>query len=266
MPDLRASVLRLLLVAAVALAAGCRYSGPYVQTRVEVKLTYAAEASTTVYKAQGKIGEYRFERFEGEANAVLEGGSPWDLDANRRTSSRAVAQPFSGKRVVLKPRADGRVEMNHGRGPTSVLRFVTGSWKDYSAGRHVVMRLDEASWQSWIRATENAVLDVIDGYRKRTFPLLDRNQDMTEGRVLDLLVDEKPLVRANRQELMVFFESVRIEGGFEITTRRKDPRYRWWSYQLRPEVSNALASVAEVTVAAAIVSLEFCGHCVKHWR
>jgi hypothetical protein len=264
MPDYRKLLLRLCLVAGVGLVAGCRYSGPYVETRDEVKLTYEADPSTSVYRGTGNFGEYRFERFEGQARAVLVGGEHWHLDAEKRASSRRVVQPFSGERLVLKRLSKTRVEMGHGVGPKIVLQFVTGSWEAYSGGQDVVMQFEEASWQAWIHATENAVLDLLDDYRKRTFAQLDRNQEMTEARVLDLLVDEKPLLRANRQELMIFFEAVRIEGGFEVSTREKEPSYRWWSYELRPEVGDALASVTEALAIAAVASIEVCVHCVSH--
>jgi hypothetical protein len=264
MPEFRILLPRLCLIGVVTLAAGCRYSGPYVETRDEVKLTYLADPSTSVYRGTEKIGEYRFERFEGQARAVLAGGEDWHLDAEKRASSRRVVQPFSAARLVLKKISESRVEMDHGAGPKVVLQFVTGSWEAFATGQDVVMRFEEASWQAWIHATENAVLDLLDDYRKRTFAQLDRNQEMTEARVLDLLVDEKPLLRANRRELMIFFEAVRIEGGFEISTREKDPSYRWWSYELRPEVGDALASATEALVIAAVASIEVCAHCVSH--
>ena len=59
-------------------------------------------------------------------------------------------------------------------------------------------------------------------------------------------------------------EAVRLQGGFLVTTREKDPKYGWWSYELRPEVGEALATAAEATAVVAILSLEVLAHCACH--
>ncbi len=266
MPEQGNILQRLLLICGLLIGTSCRYSGPCVESHEDVTLTYSADASTSVYAAQGRLGEYRRKRFEGQARAVLAGGQNWGLRAGSEESSQPIAQPFSAPRLVLEPFEGGRVRMQHGKGRTSTLKFVTGTWSDYAAGRDVVLRFEAASWQAWLQASQEAMLLILDRYRSRVIPQLDSQQELSDARVVDVLIDEQPLVRANRGELMVFFEALRLEAGFAITTRRRNPRRSWWSYELRPGVSDVFAFVAQATVYVGIASLECCGHIVRHGR
>ncbi len=115
---------------------------------------------------------------------------------------------------------------------------------------------------------------MIDRHRTKVAGRLDDGASTTEVELRDFFVDVrpdvKPLIRANRQELLVFLEAVELEGAFFVVTPRKDPSHAWWlsSYEMAPGAGRAIAEVAAVT---AQVTLELgyhflvaCGECVSH--
>lgn len=267
-PAYRASQLLLLFLA----TAGCRYAGPYAETSDELKVTYAADVSTTVFESAGGIGEYRFARFEGKAKTILRGGKKFGLEARAPKSARAILQPLGQTRLTLRDRGAGRATLSwvprgsreKGTRPAdaeSKLRFVTGTWADYLAGKDVVLKFEEDSWRTWATMTRNRFLAHVDelaaGVR------LGADQWVSQAELLDFLVDEKPLVRANRRQLLVFLEPIRLEAAFQVVTRRKDPNRSWWMghYKMRRGVGRFFEGFFAITGQIAIEALVACGRC-----
>ena len=251
-------------------AAGCRYVGTYVETRDEVQLSYAADASTTVFESAGSIGEYRFTRFEGKAKTVLRGGKKFGLEAKAPKSTRAIVQPLGQIEVTLRNRGAGRATLSWVQrvsrekgefGAESDVHLITGTWADYIAGKDIVLKFEEESWQAWATMTRDRFLIHVDELAKGA--RLNADQWVSQAEMLDFLVDEKPLVRANRRQLLVFLEPIRLEATFQVVTKRKDPDRSWWlgDYELRPGVARFFAEFSAVTVELAFRTLVACGRC-----
>ena len=122
-------------------------------------------------------------------------------------------------------------------------------------------------------ASQSAFLEHVDGIRRRVQDELDAGQEVTRARVGHFVLDEDPLIRANRQRLHLFFEPLRIEGGFSVLERRKDPDagWRFANYELTPGSEQFLASCGAVTAHLAVeigTHLLFCakglGHACVH--
>lgn len=248
-------------------ATGCRYTGRYITERTPVEVAWKAGPSTTVYVAvttggSAAIGKYSFSRYEGTAVVTTPGAGNWGLaERTEGKSSRAVAQPLATRGAQLKSAGDG-VEIAFEDGMTCRLSFVRGTWADYLEGREIVLQLAEESWNQWTTAIHNGFLDLVDDLRRRVHSSLGWRDSLTEAESPDILVHEKPLFRADRRQLMIFFERLEVSSKFEVTHRRRDPAHVWWvsGYSFTPGAERFMIGVGAVT---ARVALDV-GHAVLH--
>jgi hypothetical protein len=267
---------RLLVSIACLLAlvsTGCRYTGPYVTERTPVEVAWKAGPSTTVYAGQTvgdspAIGEYSFLRYEGTTMLATPGVGHWGFSERREgMSSRSVAQPLGTKGARLKSVGDG-AELEFDDGVVCQLVYVRGSWADYLAGREIVLQLDEDSWTDWTCAMHDAFLDLVDDLRQRVRAELGRRDRISQAETPDILVHEKPLIRADRQQMLIFFERLEVSSKFEVIEQRRDEGHVWWiaGYGLTPDAKRFLTTAGEVTARLVVdVGLHMV-HAAAHCR
>ena len=83
------------------------------------------------------------------------------------------------------------------------LRFFVGSWEEFSRGGDVALQFDDESWQRWTRASQNAALMVLDGFRRTVI-------DAADGRLIEThFLDD----RANPGEMGLSVSSPAVAGG-----------------------------------------------------
>lgn len=240
----------------VVLTTGCRTSARYVGQRTEVEVTYQAGPSTTVYSMRGTAGHYSFDRYEGTTELTIAGAGRWGLSERiAGESSQLVAQPLVTQAVHLKAAGDG-AELVFENGVTCQLGFVRGSWNEYQAGRKVVFKLDDASWNTWTAATNDAFLELVESLGGRIQSIIEQKVSLSYIEDPDILVHEKPLIQADRQQLMIFFEKLRVSNRFAVVEWYRNEA--WWvlGSRLSPDAKRFLLETGEFA-ARLVIHLSF---------
>ncbi len=270
-PRSRSTVMRRFALAACLLAlatTGCQYAGPYVTERTEVRIEWAAAPSTTVYRGLATPGQYQFDRFEGEATLATPGAGRWGLSERREgQSSRAIAQPLGTDRAQLRQAGDA-VELVFAGGRTCGLELVRGTWADYQAGREIVLALAADSWNDWIGSSHDVFLDLVDDLRRQLRMALEQEATLTDPEAPDILVDEKPLIRVDQRQMMIFLEKLQVSSRFEVIERQRDSTHVWLitDYELTPGARRFFSAAGEATALIAVEVGLLALHCARAAR
>ena len=236
----------------VILMAGCRISDRYVGTHTEVQVTYQAGASTTIYSRQSTTGQYVFDRYEGSTELTIAGASRWGLSERiEGESSQAVAQPLGTQAVQLRSSGAG-AELVFDQGEICKLGFVRGSWDDYLAGRKIVLDLDDSAWNTWTLATHDAFVALVESLGRRIRSTISQQTSLSYVEDPDILVHEKPLIQADRGQLMIFFEKLEISNRFVVVEWRREDAWWAWNSRLGPRATRFASEVGTVAVQFAV--------------
>lgn len=236
--------------ALLLLLASCQVTQSSRESVQPIRVLWSAEPSTATFRATQGLGHYELVEFTGKADVSVVGAERYKVKSPARPeSSRAVGHALLGDTAVLRRDASG-VLLELGTGASKVvleLQIVTGTWEGFAAGGDLVLQLGDRAWEHWNRATQDAFRQLIETFRARVEPRLRRRQRVTEAEVDRFAYEEKPLVRANRSQLLVFFEGLELEGGFAVATRRGG-----FAVRVHPGLGRALADIAAVTAYVAL--------------
>jgi hypothetical protein len=234
-----------------------------VDVVVEVTLTVDVESSAAVYVGRGEDGVYHRERFQGRAFGTIVGGAPFGLAPALEFSGQAIAQPLFGESLTLRAGENGLAEFVAEGDRVLEFEFVIGSWESYSRGSDVVLKPTAESWDAWGIATQDGFLAILDQQRIDAEAGLQEGQWATGAGVTAFLDESggRPLIRANRVQMMVFTEAMTLVGAFEVHSAGKDPKYSWWlgAYELRPGAAQALEGALVATAYVSLYALQIAG-------
>ena len=198
----------------------CGVSWGYETVTSTVSIRWNAGPSTTVYSAVGEPGHYQYQRFEGSVVITSPGSGRWGLSERvEGVSSQPVTQPIRAQSIGLRQSGKG-MSLTFDPVPNLELVFVRGTWADFVAGRNVVLGLSESAWSIWTAAIQNGFIDQVGVLMGNIGSKTGWRSSFSEVDAPDILVHEKPLIRVNRTQVMIFFEQLEISSAFDVSEHR----------------------------------------------